>query len=244
MSVCMMRFLKMQEAIRDNIADIKKRIENAALRSGRKADDICLIAVSKTRTAQEVDIAASCGITDVGENKVQEIIAKKPQVVSDLRWHLIGHLQTNKVKSIIDKVDVIHSVDSIHLAQEINKRAEQLKTVKDILLQVNVAGEEQKFGFSPEDAKAAAYEISEKLNNVKIRGLMQIAPFAEDPEDVRIYFRRLFSFYEELKRDIAPQADMLSMGMSGDFEIAVEEGATHVRVGTAIFGERDYMNKR
>ena len=233
----------MQEAIRDNIAQVRHRIDNAASRAGRRAEDICLIAVSKTRPAEEVDIAASCGITDVGENKVQEVIAKKPLVLSDLRWHLIGHLQTNKVKSIIDKVDVIHSVDSMHLAEEIDKRAGQLGIVKDILLQVNVAGEEQKFGFTIEDAKAAACEISEKLNNVKIRGLMQIAPFAEDPEDVRIYFRKLYCFYEELKRDIVPQADMLSMGMSGDFEIAVEEGATHIRVGTAVFGERDYNKK-
>lgn len=230
----------MLEAIRDNIDDIKLRIENAALRAGRRAEDICLIAVSKTRPAEDLDAAAACGITDVGESKAQEIIAKKPQVVSDLRWHLIGHLQTNKVKSIIDKVDVIHSVDSIHLAEEIDKRADQLGIIKDILLQVNVAGEEQKFGLSPENAVAAAYEISERLNNVKIRGLMQIAPYADDPEDVRVYFRQLFVLYEKLRKDIVPDADMLSMGMSGDFEIAVEEGATHLRVGSAIFGERDY----
>ncbi len=230
----------MQRTIKDNITEIKERIANAAASVGRDPADICLIAVSKTRPAEDLDIAASCGITDVGENKVQEINAKKPDVRSDLKWHFIGHLQTNKVKSIIDKVDVIQSVDSIHIAEEINKRAAQLGMVKDVLLQVNVAGEPQKFGFSVQAARDAAAEISERLNNVKIRGLMQIAPYAEDPEDVRIYFRQLRELYEELRRGSLPDADMLSMGMSGDFEIAVEEGATHVRVGTAIFGKRDY----
>ena len=233
----------MQRTIKDNIYEIRGRIEEAALRSGRDPSDICLITVSKTRSAEEIDIAAGCGITDIGENKVQEILAKKPYVSSDIRWHLIGHLQTNKVKSVIDKVDVIHSVDSIHLAEEIDKRAAQAGIIKDVLLQVNVAEEPQKFGFSMGDAKIAAADILRQFEHVKIRGLMQIAPYAEDPEDVRIYFRQLHDLYLRLKESTLPDADMLSMGMSGDFEIAVEEGATHIRVGTAIFGERDYNKK-
>ena len=163
---------------------------------------------------------------------------KYPDVLP-VRWHLIGHLQTNKVKNIIDKVCMIHSVDSMHLAEEINKRAAQAGKVMDILLQVNAAGEESKFGLSPDDARSLAIEVLQ-LKNVKIRGLMEIAPYAEDPEEVRIWFRQVRQLYEELKAGALPCIDTLSMGMSHDFETAIEEGATCIRVGTAIFGERDY----
>ncbi len=229
----------MQETIRNNIETIRKRMAAAAARAGRDPSDITLIAVSKLHPAEAVDAAASCGITDFAENKVQELCGKQPLVKADVRWHLIGHLQTNKVKQVIDKVCMIHSVDSLHLAEEIDKRAAQAGKVMDILLQVNAAGEESKFGLSTDAARQLAKDVL-KLKNVRIRGLMEIAPFAEDPEDVRIWFRQVRELYEELKASDLPWMDTLSMGMSHDFETAIEEGATCVRVGTAIFGERDY----
>ena len=229
----------MQATISDNINSIRKRIEAAASRAGRDPADITLIAVSKLHPAEAVDAAAECGITDFAENKVQELCRKQPLVKSEVRWHLIGHLQTNKVKQVIDKVCLIHSVDSLHLAEEIDRRAAQAGKVMDILIQVNAAGEESKFGLGSEEAKQLAKEVL-RLKNVKIRGLMEIAPYAEDPEDVRIWFRQVRQLYEELKASDLPWMDTLSMGMSHDFETAIEEGATCVRVGTAIFGERDY----
>ena len=230
----------MQETIKENIQSIRKRIAQAAIRSGRKPEDITLIAVSKLHSAEDVDVAAACGVTDFAENKVQELVQKQPLVASDVRWHLIGHLQTNKVRSVIDRVCLIHSVDSMHLAKEIDKRAAGAGKVMDILIQVNAAGEESKFGLGTEEAKILVKDAASQLKNVKIRGLMEIAPYAEDPEDVRIWFRQVRQLFEELKSSCLPDMDILSMGMSHDFEVAIEEGATHVRVGIAIFGERDY----
>ena len=229
----------MHQTIKNNIENIKARMNAAALRAGRDPSEITLIAVSKLHPADAVDEAAACGITDFAENKVQELCSKKPLVKADVRWHLIGHLQTNKVKQVIDKVCMIHSVDSLHLAEEIDKRAAQAGIVMDILLQVNAAGEESKFGLDAEGTKQLAKDAL-KLKNVKIRGLMEIAPYAEDPEDVRIWFHQVKELFEELKADGLPWMDTLSMGMSHDFETAIEEGATCIRVGTAIFGERDY----
>ena len=229
----------MQRTIKSNIDDVRRRIEDAARRCGRDPSEITLIAVSKLHSAEEVDAAAECGITDFAENKVQELCSKMPLVKADARWHLIGHLQTNKVKNVIDRVCMIHSVDSRHLAEEINKRAAQAGKVMDILLQVNAAGEESKFGLALQDAKMLAKDVLQ-LENVNIRGLMEIAPYAEDPEEVRIWFRQVRQLFEELKADGLPWLDTLSMGMSHDFETAIEEGATCIRVGTAIFGERDY----
>ena len=230
----------MQETIKDSIDTIRQRMARAAAKSGRKPEDITLIAVSKLHSAEEVDTAASCGIMDFAENKVQELAVKQPQVRAYVRWHFIGHLQTNKVKAVIDKVSIIHSVDSMHLAQEIDKRAAQAGRIMDILIQVNAAGEESKFGLGVKEAGRLALDIAEQLKNVKIRGLMEIAPYAEDPEEVRVYFRQVKDLFEELKASGLKDMDMLSMGMSHDFETAIEEGATHIRVGTAIFGERDY----
>ena len=230
----------MQETIKDSIDSIRLRMARAAARSGRKPEDITLIAVSKLDSAEEVDAAASCGIMDFAENKVQELTVKQPQVRADVRWHFIGHLQNNKVKAVIDKVSIIHSVDSMHLAQEIDKRAAQAGRIMDILIQVNAAGEESKFGLGVKEAGRLALDIAGQLKNVKIRGLMEIAPYAEDPEEVRVYFRQVKDLFEELKASGLKDMDMLSMGMSHDFETAIEEGATHIRVGTAIFGERDY----
>ena len=230
----------MQETIRSRIDGIRRRMESAAQRCGRRPEEITLIAVSKTYPASDVDLAAAAGIKDFGENKVQELLQKQPQTAEDLRWHFIGHLQTNKVRNIIGKVCLIHSVDSMHLAEEIDRRAAAAGTVQEVLLQVNAAGEETKFGLAEEDVLPLAEAIAADLNNIRIRGLMQIPPFEEDADKVRVWFKKLYSLKEDLQRRGFKDADILSMGMSHDFETAIEEGATHVRVGTAIFGERNY----
>ena len=230
----------MQETIRSRIDGIRQRMESAAQRCGRRPEDITLIAVSKTYPASDVDLAAAAGIKDFGENKVQELLQKQPQTAEDLRWHFIGHLQTNKVRNVIGKVCLIHSVDSMHLAEEIDRRAAAAGTVQEVLLQVNAAGEETKFGLAEEDVLPLAEAIAADLNNIRIRGLMQIPPYEEDADKVRVWFKKLYSLKEDLQRRGFKDADILSMGMSHDFETAIEEGATHVRVGTAIFGERNY----
>ena len=198
-----------------------------------------LIAVSKTHTADEINAAIDCGITDIGENKVQEILSKYDSV-KKVNWHFIGHLQTNKVKQIIDKVYMIHSVDSLHLAEEISKRATH---EVNILIQVNAAGEEQKFGVSPNQVLELANSVKD-LPNIKLRGLMHIAPAADNPEDVRVYFKQVKNIFDKLKPQFGEDFDTLSMGMSNDYKVAIEEGATCVRIGTAIFGERDYSKSK
>ena len=233
----------MQETIKNNILQIRERIEEAASRAGRRPEDITLIAVSKTHPAEAVDEAAACGILDFGENKVQEMVSKQPLVTAPVRWHLIGHLQTNKVRQVVGKTVLIHSVDSLHLAQEIDKRSALAGIVSDMLVQVNAAEEESKFGAGLAEAEELVMQAAESFKNIRIRGLMEIAPYAEDPEDIRIYFRQVAQLYERLKCAGLNTFDTLSMGMSGDFETAIEEGATHIRVGTAIFGERDYSKK-
>lgn len=233
----------MPGTIKSRINEVRGRMEEAALKCGRRPEDITLIAVSKTYPASDVDAAAACGIKDFGENKVQELIRKQPECAEDLRWHLIGHLQTNKARSVVGKVCLIHSVDSLHLAEEIDRRAAAQGIVQDVLLQVNAAGEDTKFGVAADDLVPLAEGIAEQFRNVRIRGLMQIAPYAEDPEEVRRWFRKLYELKEELARRGFTDADILSMGMSHDFEKAIEEGATHIRVGTAIFGERDYSHQ-
>lgn len=200
---------------------------------------IKLIAVSKTHTADEINAAIDCGITDIGENKVQEILSKYDSV-KKVNWHFIGHLQTNKVKQIIDKVYMIHSVDSLHLAEEISKRATH---EVNILIQVNAAGEEQKFGVSPDQVLDLANSVKD-LPNIKLRGLMHIAPAADNPEDVRVYFKKVKNIFDKLKPQFGEDFDTLSMGMSNDYKVAIEEGATCVRIGTAIFGERNYSKSK
>ena len=233
----------MQETIKNNILQIRERIAAAALRAGRSPEDITLIAVSKTHPAEAVDAAAACGILDFGENKVQELVSKQPLVKAPVRWHLIGHLQTNKVRQVVGKTVLIHSMDSLHLAQEIDKRSAAAGIVSDILVQVNAAEEESKFGAGLAEAEELVLQVAESFKNIRIRGLMEIAPYAEDPEDIRIYFRQVAQLYEKLKCAGLAAFDTLSMGMSHDFETAIEEGATHIRVGTAIFGKRDYSKK-
>ena len=230
----------MQETIRSNLEVIREKIASAAERSGRRVEDITLIAVSKMHPAEDVDAAALCGVTDFGENKVQELTGKQALVRSRVNWHLIGHLQTNKVKNVIGRVCLIHSVDSLRLAEEIDKRSAAAGTVTDILLQVNAAGEESKFGLCVKDAEALAYRLQEGFDSIRLRGLMQIAPYSEDPEDIRGYLREVAELYSKLKNGGVSDLDILSMGMSHDFETAIEEGATHVRIGTSIFGQRDY----
>ena len=222
--------------------EIKKRVEAACLRVGRKPEEVTLIAVSKTKPVEMLREAYEAGARDFGENKVQEIRDKYANISWPVRWHLIGHLQTNKIKYIVDKVALIHSVDSIKLAQAIDKEAAK-HDVKEvpILIQVNFAHEDTKFGLNPEDVFDVVKEIS-TLEHVKIKGLMQIAPFVDDPEDNRKYFRAMKQLSVDINNKNFDNVDMsiLSMGMTNDYEIAVEEGATMVRVGTAIFGERNY----
>ncbi len=231
-------------SIRENIDAVNRIKGEAAVKSGRKAEDVLLCAVTKTRTADEINEAIDAGITDIGENKVQEIMDKFDSV-KPVRWHLIGHLQTNKVKYIIDKVSMIHSVDSLHLAQEIDKRAAQHGITMDILIQVNSAQEESKFGISTDETEGMIRDILDKCPNIRIRGLMCIAPFAENPEDVRVYFAQVKKLYDEYSSIEHKNLDFkyLSMGMSHDYEVAISEGSNLIRVGTAIFGERDYSKK-
>jgi hypothetical protein len=227
------------EYIASNIDRVKERIEKAAERSGRSADDIVLIAVTKTIDVERIKAAVNCGIKDLGENRVQELTAKYPYISDDVRWHMIGRLQTNKVKYIIDKVSLIHSVDSLKLLKEIDKRSEIANRMMDILIEVNVAGEASKGGVAVEDVidfvkQSAAFE------NIRIKGLMTVAPQTDDPEIVRPYFVQMNDLSYKIKKLKLDNVEMkyLSMGMSGDFEVAIEEGSNMVRIGTAIFGER------
>ncbi len=231
-------------SIRDNIEYINRLKDEAAQKSGRTGEDVLLVAVTKLHDADEINEAIDCGITDIGENKVQEIL-NKYEKVKPVRWHLIGHLQTNKVKYIIDKVAMIHSVDSLHLAKEIDKRAAQHGLTMDILIQVNSAEEESKFGISSEETEQMIRDILENCPNVRIRGLMCIAPYEEDPENAAVYFREVKELYDRYSGIRHPNLDFkyLSMGMSNDFQVAIEEGSNLIRVGTAIFGQRDYSRK-
>ena len=208
-------------SIRENIDAVNRIKGQAAVESGREPEDVLLCAVTKTRTAEEINEAIDAGITDIGENKVQEIMDKFDSV-KPVRWHMIGHLQTNKVKYIIDKVSMIHSVDSLHLAQEIDRRAAQHNIAMDILIQVNSAQEESKFGIAADETEGMIRDILDKCPNLRIRGLMCIAPFAENPEDVRIYFAQVKKLYDEYGSIEHKNLDFkyLSMGMSHDYEAA------------------------
>lgn len=231
--------------IKENIGYINELKAAAAQRSGRTGDDVLLVAVTKLHDVSEINEAIDCGITDIGENKVQEIMNKYDRV-KPVRWHLIGHLQTNKVKYIIDKVSMIHSVDSLKLAQEIDKRAAQHNLTMDILIQVNSAMEESKFGITTEETGQLIRDILDTCPNVRLRGMMCIAPFEDNPEDARVYFEQVKALYDEYGKMDHPNLDFryLSMGMSNDFEVAIEAGSNLIRVGTMIFGARDYSKKQ
>ncbi|WP_227016911.1 YggS family pyridoxal phosphate-dependent enzyme [Sinanaerobacter chloroacetimidivorans] len=230
--------------IKENIEDIIAKKEEITAKAGRNKDEVLLVAVTKTRTAEEINEAIDAGITHIGENKVQEIMDKFDQV-KRVNWHMIGHLQTNKVKYIIDKVYMIHSVDSLKLAEEIDKRAGQSGIMMNILIQVNAAEEESKFGITTEETGMLIQEILKRCPHIKIKGLMCIAPFEDNPEEVRGYFRQVKELYEQFGSISHERLDFqyLSMGMSNDYEVAIQEGSNLIRVGTAIFGERNYSNK-
>lgn len=225
----------------ENLKNVEKEIEDACRRSGRDPREVTLVAVSKTKPVEMLQEAYDAGVREFGENKVQEIDAKYDRLPRDIHWHMIGHLQRNKVKYIVDKVAMIHSVDSLRLAEAIDKEAQKKNVVVPILIEVNVAEEDSKFGLSLEEVTSLVESIS-KLSNVRIQGLMTVAPFVEDPEENREVFRSL----KKLSVDIAAKninnvtMSVLSMGMTNDYQVAIEEGATIVRVGTGIFGARDY----
>lgn len=227
--------------LRDNLEKVCDNIREACDKSGRNYDDITLIAVSKTKPLSDIEELMTYGVKEYGENKVQELTEKYDNVSSPVNWHLIGHLQTNKVKYIVDKVKLIHSVDSVHLAKEIEKEAAKKNVVIDILIQVNIAHEDTKFGIDANQIYDLINEIK-NYSHVRVRGLMTIAPFVENPEDNRVHFRNLYQLLLDIKSKNIDNVDMsiLSMGMTNDYQIAIEEGATMVRVGTGIFGERNY----
>lgn len=225
----------------ENYLAVEEKVKEACRRAGRSRDEVTLIAVSKTKPMSMIEGLLPLGVVDFGENKVQELTAKEEALPSHIRWHMIGHLQRNKVKYIVDKAFLIHSVDSLRLAEAVSQEAGKKGVTANILIEVNVAGEDSKFGVRPEETAALAEAIS-KLPNISVKGLMTIAPFVENAEENREVFRNLRKLsvdIEEKKFNNVTMA-VLSMGMTGDYEVAIEEGATMVRVGTGIFGERDY----
>lgn len=225
--------------VKEQLREVQKNIEQACIRAGRKPEEVTLIAVSKTKPVPMLEEAYEGGARDFGENKVQEIVAKKPQLPEDIRWHMIGHLQRNKVHQVVGKAVLIHSVDSLRLAEQIETEAAKKDTDVDILLEVNVAREESKYGFFLEEVKDAIMTIKD-FPHVHIKGLMTIAPFVENPEENREVFKKLYEFAVDIGKKNIDNVTMavLSMGMTGDYEVAIEEGATMVRVGTSIFGAR------
>ena len=227
--------------IKENYFEVNEKVGKACDRAGRNRDGVTLIAVSKTKPLEDLREAYEAGARDFGENKVQELVDKIPQMPNDVRWHMIGHLQRNKVKYIVDKVYMIHGVDSLKLGEEISKEAVKHGVTVRILIEVNVAGEDTKYGVSPEEAPQLAIGLS-KLPGISLQGLMTIAPYVTDPEENRLIFAKLRQLAVDISEKNIDNVSMnvLSMGMTGDYEVAVEEGATFVRVGTGIFGERNY----
>lgn len=229
--------------LKENYLEVESNISAACKKAGRSRSEVTLIAVSKTKPVEAIQEIYDAGQREFGENKVQELMEKEPVLPNDIKWHLIGHLQTNKVKYIVDKTVLIHSVDSVKLAETISKEAVKKNVTADILIEVNVAQEDTKFGVSVEET-LPLIEASAGLKNIHICGLMTIAPFVADPEENRPVFRKLKQLSVDIRDKSIDNVDMsvLSMGMTNDYMIAVEEGATHIRVGTAIFGERHYNN--
>ena len=225
-----------------NLQEVEKNIQKACEKANRSRDEITLIAVSKTKPVSMLKEVYDLGVRDFGENKVQELAEKYTKMPSDMTWHLIGHLQRNKVKQVIDKATLIHSVDSIRLAETIENEAAKKDIVVSVLLEVNIAEEESKYGFKADEVLSAVEHIA-TFQHIRIKGLMTIAPFVENPEENRTVFSRL----QKLSVDIAQKnidnvsVNILSMGMTNDYQVAIEEGATMIRVGTGIFGKRDYQ---
>ena len=227
--------------LRENLQEVEQRIADACRRAGRKREEVTLIAVSKTKPTEMLKEAYDLGVRVFGENKVQELTEKYDLLPDDIRWHMIGHLQTNKVKYLIGKTELIHSVDSLKLAKVIEKESEKKECITDILVEVNVAEEESKFGLKMEEV-IPFIENAAQFPHINVRGLMTIAPFVENPEKNRTIFADLHKLYVDIKEKNIDNGtvNILSMGMTNDFEVAIEEGATMVRIGTGIFGARNY----
>jgi len=230
--------------LKDNLVTVQNNIVKACEKCGRSPKEVCLIAVSKTKPKEMLMEIYDCNIRQFGENYVQEMVDKADSLPKDIVWHMIGHLQRNKVKYVVGRADMIHSVDSVRLAEAISNEAIKKKLVSDILVEVNVAGEENKFGFKPDEVEDFIRKISD-YKGIRVRGLMTSAPYVANPEDNRVYFRQLKQLCVDInaKNIDNINMDVLSMGMTNDYIVAIEEGATHIRVGTAIFGARDYSNR-
>lgn len=232
-------------SIRENINTILEDVKAAAIKTGRNPEDIMVIAVSKTVDAARAKEAVEAGLINLGENRVQELVSKYEQLSDvNIKWHLIGHLQKNKVKYIIDKTELIHSLESIELAKEINKRAIQHNKVANVLIELNIGEEESKFGIS-EDEVYNFVKSMEEYENIKVLGLMTVAPFVENKEEVRWVFIKMKEIFDKISVMKLKNVEMkyLSMGMTNDFDIAIEEGANIIRIGTAIFGKRIYKEE-
>ena len=231
--------------LKENLEKVEENIQAACERAGRKREEVTLIAVSKTKPVEMLQEAYELGVRVNGENKAQELASKYEVLPKDIHWHMIGHMQRNKVKYIIDKVDLIHSVDSIRLAETIDKEAEKHNVTANVLIEVNVAKEESKFGLMPEEVPEFVEQIS-KFSHIRVKGLMTIAPFVENSEENRGVFKKLYELYVDMKRKNIDNVTMnvLSMGMTGDYQTAIEEGATMVRVGTGIFGTRAKIGEK
>ncbi|MFZ5596370.1 MAG: YggS family pyridoxal phosphate-dependent enzyme [Bacillota bacterium] len=226
-------------SLTEKLDKIRQEIYNSAVKAGRKAADIKIVAVTKNVTVERIAEAVRGGVYDLGENRVQELLSKQPHLGPGVRWHLIGHLQTNKVRAVVGKTVLIHSLDSWRLAVELDGRSTERGIVTDVLVQVNVSGEDTKYGLSVRETADFIKEVS-GLSGISVRGLMTIAPQVSDPEQVRPVFRELRSLYDNIKSREIPRVsmDFISMGMTNDYRVAVEEGANILRIGTGIFGER------
>lgn len=229
--------------LNETLGEVRGRIAAACARAGRDPAEVEIIAVTKTHGAETVDEAWREGLSVIGENKVQEAEWKKAASASGPSWHLIGHLQTNKVRRALEIFDFIHSVDSVRLADRIQLVADDMGALPRILLEVNVAGESSKSGMRPDEVRGALEHISACCPRITVEGLMTMAPFSENPEDSRVHFRRLRELRDSLERDLGIALPRLSMGMSGDYEVAVEEGATWLRLGTVLFGDRPKVKR-
>ena len=225
----------------ENVKQVEENISESCEKVGRDPKEVTLIAVSKTKPYTAIEEALPSGVLDYGENKVQELTEKYEILPKDIRWHMIGHLQRNKVKYLVGKVELIHSVDSLRLANQIETEFAKKNEIANILIEVNMANEESKFGITSETTEQLVREIS-KLEHIRIKGLMTIAPYTDNPETNRVYFRNMKKLSVDIEEKNIDNVSMnvLSMGMTGDYQVAIEEGATMVRVGTGIFGERNY----
>ena len=231
------------EDFKKNLEIIEENICKACKKAGRERSEVTLIAVSKTKPLEDLQAVYDLNIRDFGENKVQELTGKIEAMPDDIKWHMIGHLQRNKVKYIVDKVELIHSVDSLRLAEEISKQAIKKNVNVKILVEINIGDEESKFGISADEVKVLVRDIA-KLDNINVQGLMCVAPYVVDSEENRAFFHKIKDLSVDIMKENIDNVSMnvLSMGMSNDYQVAIEEGATMVRIGSNLFGKRDYSN--